>query len=130
MKYALKELVGFYAIADHNDTVVAFANHGGFEAADKLVQQANAHDDFVAARGEVFALPDLPGIEVDPLRRSGVPVLAGTRFTVAQLLAELAEGNRSLNQIAFDFDLPYSTARLALESLAAALDRPAQGRTS
>lgn len=44
-------------------------------------------------------------IEVDPNRVHGIPIIKGTRFTVAQFLAELADGN-SISNLAetFDFD--------------------------
>jgi uncharacterized protein (DUF433 family) len=64
-------------------------------------------------------------VEIDPAKRSGVPVLRGTRFTLAQLLAELAEGKRTVDQIAEDFDLDAATARASLEGLSIYLDHPA-----
>ncbi len=64
-------------------------------------------------------------VEIHPAKRGAVPVLRGTRFTLAQLLAELAEGNRTLNEIAEDFDLDAATARAFLEGLSIYLDHPA-----
>jgi uncharacterized protein (DUF433 family) len=63
-------------------------------------------------------------IECDPDLRSGVPVLRGTRFTVAHILGELAEG-RSLAEIAKAFRLDAEQLRKLLESLAILVDRPA-----
>jgi uncharacterized protein (DUF433 family) len=63
-------------------------------------------------------------VAVDPDIRSGTPVLRGTRFTVAQLLAELAE-DRSIADIAASFRLDREQIRQVLESLATYLDRPA-----
>lgn len=54
------------------------AEHTGDQCATLL----NAADDLEGAAG----------IERDPLRRGGLPVIAGTRFTIAQLIAELADG--------------------------------------
>jgi len=53
----------------------------------------------------------------DPQIRGGEPVIAGTRFPVAQLLAELAEG-RPLWDIADDYDLDLGTAKAVLRELA------------
>ncbi len=63
-------------------------------------------------------------VEVDPKRRGGIPVLKGTRFTLAQLLAELAEG-RSLPRIAEDFELDLQTLEQFMRGLSICLDRPA-----
>jgi uncharacterized protein (DUF433 family) len=63
-------------------------------------------------------------VEVHPGKRGSVPVLAGTRFTLAQLLAELAEGDRSVDQIAANFDLDSEAVRAFLEGLSIYLDRP------
>jgi len=56
-------------------------------------------------------------VEVDPDRASGRPVLRGTRFPVAQLLAELADGGFSLGEIATDYELDYQEAQRFLEAL-------------
>jgi uncharacterized protein (DUF433 family) len=63
-------------------------------------------------------------VEVSAAKRDSFPVLAGTRFTVAQFLAELAEGDRSVNQIAEDFDIDPAKARLFLQGLSIYVDRP------
>jgi uncharacterized protein (DUF433 family) len=62
-------------------------------------------------------------VEVNPNKRGGVPVLKGTRFTVAQLFAELGEG-RSLGEIAEDFELDPTMMKKLMESFAIQLDRP------
>lgn len=56
-------------------------------------------------------------IEQDPDRAGGKPVLQGTRFTVAQLLAELAEG-RTLDELAQDAGLDRQVMVGALRELA------------
>ncbi len=43
-------------------------------------------------------------IEVSPDKRSGIPVLKGTRLPVAQIIAELAE-NQRLSKIVEDYEL-------------------------
>ncbi|HYV34165.1 MAG TPA: DUF433 domain-containing protein [Gemmataceae bacterium] len=72
-------------------------------------------------RHAMLALKDC--VEVNPLKRGGAPVLVGTRFTVAQLLAELAAG-RSVAEIAEDFDLALNTIERLLDGLALSLDGP------
>jgi uncharacterized protein (DUF433 family) len=64
-------------------------------------------------------------VNIDPDVRGGVPVLRGTRFTLAQLLAELAEG-RSVSEIADAFRLNKEQIQQVLESLATYLDRSAE----
>jgi uncharacterized protein (DUF433 family) len=62
--------------------------------------------------------------EVNPRKRGGVPVLKGTRFTLAQILAEIAEG-RSVTELAEDFDLDLEIIKQFLEGLSIYFDRPA-----
>jgi uncharacterized protein (DUF433 family) len=62
-------------------------------------------------------------VESNPDKHSGVPVLRGTRFTVAQLFAELAEG-RSLLEIASDFSIEADLLKRLLEGFSAYLDQP------
>lgn len=52
----------------------------------------------------IIDISDIPEIEIDPDRAGGKPVIKGTRYTVAQLLAEIAEGD-SIDDIALDMDL-------------------------
>jgi uncharacterized protein (DUF433 family) len=61
-------------------------------------------------------------IEVNANKRGGVPVLKGTRFTLAQLFAEMADG-RSIGEIAEDFDLDFGQLKQFLEGVAIQLDR-------
>ena len=62
-------------------------------------------------------------VEVDPEKRGGVPVLRGTRLTLAQLLAEIADG-RHVVEIASDFEIDLEMAKRFLEGLSLSLDRP------
>jgi uncharacterized protein (DUF433 family) len=62
-------------------------------------------------------------VEVDPHRRGGVPVLRGTRFTVAEALAELAESS-GVHQVAENFDLDDEVLRDLLNSLSLLLNQP------
>ncbi len=62
-------------------------------------------------------------VEVDPTRRGGIPVLKGTRFTVGQTLAELAE-SAGVPEVAERFDLDEETIRELLAGLALLVERP------
>lgn len=62
-------------------------------------------------------------VEVNPNKVGGVPVLKGTRFPVAQLLSQVADGD-SLCDIAENFDLDCDQIRAVFHALAAQLDRP------
>jgi uncharacterized protein (DUF433 family) len=66
-------------------------------------------------------------VEVDPGKCAGVPVFRGTRFTLSQLLAELAD-NRSLSEIAENFDLNMRLLKEFLRGLSICLDRPLETR--
>lgn len=60
--------------------------------------------------------------QIDPDIRGGVPVLKGTRFTIAQVFAELAEG-RSVTEIAKAFRLDEEQLKKVLNGFAIYLDR-------
>jgi uncharacterized protein (DUF433 family) len=83
-----------------------------------------ASEEWIASRMKYAMQVLREYVEIDVLKRGGVPVLKGTRFTVAQLLAELAEG-RSTSEIAEDFELEGEVIKNVLENLAILLDRPA-----
>ena len=61
-------------------------------------------------------------IEINPRRAGGVPVLAGTRFTVAQTLAELARSS-GVSEIAGNYDLDPKAIREMLNGLSLILMR-------
>lgn len=61
-------------------------------------------------------------IEVDPDRVGGKPVLVGTRFTVAQLLSEIAEGG-SVNDVVEEYDLDVDTANEVIDSIIDAFNK-------
>lgn len=61
--------------------------------------------------------------ESHPDKLSGVPVLRGTRFTLAQLLAELADG-RNTQEIADAFTIEATLIERFLYGLSAYLNRP------
>lgn len=56
-------------------------------------------------------------IEIDPDHCGGTKILAGTRYPVSQLLAELAEG-ASIDDLANDVGLSKDTLSQALQTLA------------
>lgn len=62
-------------------------------------------------------------VDVDPKRVGGMPVLKGTRFTVAQTLAELAQSS-AVTELAENFDLDAGVITEMLEGLALVLSRP------
>ena len=62
-------------------------------------------------------------LDIDPARRSGVPVVKNTRFTVAQLLAQLADGD-SIYDLEENFELDKNTLSCILHAFSAILDQP------
>ena len=62
-------------------------------------------------------------VEFNPDKLGGVPVLKGTRMSLAQILAELAEG-RSTAEVADDFELDAALVKRFVSGLAVGLDRP------
>jgi uncharacterized protein (DUF433 family) len=55
-------------------------------------------------------------VEINPLRRGGVPVLHGTRFTVSQTLAELARSS-GVAEVAENYDLDPAAIKSMLDGL-------------
>lgn len=62
-------------------------------------------------------------VDVDPDIHGGVPVLHGTRFTVSQALAEIAE-TRGPADFAEDFGLDVESVRRLLVALSLVFQRP------
>lgn len=62
-------------------------------------------------------------VDVDPDIRGGLPVLKGTGFTVAQTLAEIAEGPAA-DDLARRFNLVANDIREMLNGLSLVLQRP------
>lgn len=61
-------------------------------------------------------------IWVHPKRRGGLPCVRGTRFTVAQVLAELADG-RCIDELADSFDMDVDMLEALLRELALTYER-------
>jgi uncharacterized protein (DUF433 family) len=61
-------------------------------------------------------------IEINPRRAGGVPVLTGTRFTVAQVLAELARSS-GVSEVADNYDLDPKSIEEMLNGLSLILMR-------
>ena len=61
-------------------------------------------------------------IEASPTKLGGIPVLRGTRFSVAQLFAEMADGD-SVSEIADNFELDVNQIAKLLHALSMYLDR-------
>ena len=79
-------------------------------------------EQWLAERTEYAARELHECVEFDPGKRGGVPMLKGTRMSVAQLLAELGEG-RSTVEVAEDFDLDAALVKRFVCGLAVCLDR-------
>jgi len=62
-------------------------------------------------------------VEIDPQKAAGIPVIAGTRFKISQLLAELAEGH-SIAYIARQFDLEKAKLSEVLDGISIYMDQP------
>ncbi len=79
-------------------------------------------EQWLAERADYAARELHECVEFDPGKRCAVPVLLGTRMSVAQLLAELGEG-RSTTEVADDFDLDANLVKRFVCGLAVCLDR-------
>ena len=64
----------------------------------------------------VLNLKNLKGITIDPMIRSGVPVVKNTRVPVSLILANLIAG-MSFAEIAEDLSLDLHVLKLALQDL-------------
>jgi uncharacterized protein (DUF433 family) len=64
-------------------------------------------------------------VEIDPKKLGGVPTLKGVRFSVGQVLSQLADGD-SIGDLAENFDLDIHDVATLLHALAAYIDRPLQ----
>ena len=69
------------------------------------------------ALGEHKWIKNLEAVVVDPMIRSGQPVLKGTRMPISIILAELADGG-SVDTLAEDRDLDKEMLKELLEGLA------------
>jgi uncharacterized protein (DUF433 family) len=64
-------------------------------------------------------------VEINPRRMGGVPVLKGTRLTVAQALGELAD-SMGVTEVADSLDVEPNLIREMLNGLSLMLTRPFQ----
>lgn len=62
-------------------------------------------------------------IDIDPDVLSGVPVVRGTRISVARVLAEIAD-NSNLSAIADNLEIDFQSLKNIIEGLSIRLDRP------
>ncbi len=92
--------------------------------------QQDIMDTATSSNGEVLAERLLiavqllnDSIEIDPDVISGVPVVRGTRISVARVLAEIAD-NASLSEIADNLQIDFQSLKNIIEGLSIRLDRP------
>lgn len=71
---------------------------------------------------EIFK--DFKSVEIDPKNHGGAPVIKGHRFMVAQLLAELAEGDFNVYELAIEFGFDVDEFRNVLKELSVFLSEP------
>jgi uncharacterized protein (DUF433 family) len=60
-------------------------------------------------------------IKINPQIRGGIPVLAGSRVTIAQIIGEIADG-RSIDDLAESFDLDPTALQTLFQGLAINFD--------
>jgi uncharacterized protein (DUF433 family) len=82
----------------------------------------------LAARLRRAASAVVRTVDVDTDRAGGVAVLKGTRFAVAQLMAQIAEGD-SVDDLVEQFDLDRESIRTFLLALSDFLARPISNAT-
>ena len=80
-------------------------------------------EQWLAERARQAALELRDCVEVDANKLGGVPVLKGTRISVAQILAEIGEG-QSIQAVADDFALDVAQVKKLVTGLAICIDRP------
>src|SRR4051794_31840617 len=79
-------------------------------------------DQWLVERTRQAALQMDECVELNPDKLGGVPVLKGTRISVAQILAEIGEG-QSIQAVADDFELDPELVKKLVTGLAIGLDR-------
>ncbi|MCE9530617.1 MAG: DUF433 domain-containing protein [Planctomycetes bacterium] len=84
-------------------------------------QNSTSRATWIAERSKQAMVMLRDTVVIDPDIRNGVPVLKGTRFTIPQLFAEIADG-RSVDQLARAFSLDVEQIRDFLHGLANHLD--------
>ena len=91
-------------------------------AAEAVLSTAPRAAQWLAERTEYAGRELGDCVELQPGKLGGVPVLKGTRMSVAQVLAELGEG-RSVTEVAEDFDLDVALVKRFVSGLSVCLDR-------
>lgn len=80
-------------------------------------------DDRIEERLRLAALALRDCVEINARRLGGVPTLKGSRFSVGQVLSQIADGD-SIDDLAENFDLDREQLATLLHALAAYLSRP------
>lgn len=91
----------------------------------KLTPVALTAEEWLADRLRLAARMLTDCVEANPRKRSGIPVIKGSRVTLAQVLAELADDHR-VSELSDDFEIDVELLRKFLEGLAIYLDQPVQ----
>lgn len=89
------------------------------DAAEELRDVKRGQTEAAAVNGDYLA-SCVTGCERDPAKRGGACVIAGTRFSVSQLMAELAE-HHAVADLCDDLDLPHDTVKTLLHGMSSVL---------
>jgi uncharacterized protein (DUF433 family) len=80
-------------------------------------------DEWLEARKIVSALMLKECVAVSREIRSGVPVLRGTRISISQIFAELAD-SQCVIELSDEYDIDFESIKKLLDGLAIHFDRP------
>src|SRR5260370_40273539 len=78
--------------SDAQEVHDVFDTQKGWVAISAKAVQALTEEEWLSERLNIAVRMLDHCVEIDSCKRGGIPVLRGTRFTVAQLLAEIADG--------------------------------------
>jgi uncharacterized protein (DUF433 family) len=98
------------------------AHHDWLHGKEQFRKQLISDEEWAAERVRYATLVLRECVEVDPDKRGGIPVIRGTRLTVAEIIAELAEG-KTIREISTRRTVEEDKLRKVLESLAIYMDR-------
>ena len=99
------------------------AGIGNWISSPELIDMHTQREEWIAVRLWVSDVVLQDCIVVNSSIRGGIPVVAGTRMTVSQVLGEVADG-RSLFEVSEAFDLDLELLQKLFEGMAIKFDRP------